>query len=161
MPTTPDIANMPDTRIIAGGGHFSGRLTAALVAAGALAMKALESKGVYIGTHILNCHGVSDRNFDEGYAGDIKKLAGLRFPVLDEKAAEAMRLEIERAAADGDSVGGILETAVIGIPEGIGEPWFDTVEGMLAHAVFSIPAVKGIEFGMGFELCKDERIRGK
>ena len=138
-----------------GGGHFSGRITAALVAAGALTAKALEDKGIYIGTHILNCHGVCDRHFDGKAAiDDIKKLAGLRFPVLDEKSAEVMRLEIERAAADGDSVGGILETAVIGLPEGIGEPWFDTVEGMLAHAVFSIPAVKGIEFGMGFDFAK-------
>ena len=138
-----------------GGGHFSGRITAALVAAGALTAKALEDKGIYIGTHILNCHGVCDRHFDGKAAiDDIKKLAGVRFPVLDEKSAEVMRLEIERAAADGDSVGGILETAVIGLPEGIGEPWFDTVEGMLAHAVFSIPAVKGIEFGMGFDFVK-------
>ena len=138
-----------------GGGHFSGRITAALVAAGALTAKALEDKGIYIGTHILNCHGVCDRHFDGKAAiDDIKRLAGVRFPVLDEKSAEVMRLEIERAAADGDSVGGILETAVIGLPEGIGEPWFDTVEGMLAHAVFSIPAVKGIEFGMGFDFAK-------
>ena len=123
--------------------------------AGALTAKALEDKGIYIGTHILNCHGVCDRHFDGKAAiDDIKKLAGVRFPVLDEKSAEVMQLEIEHAAADGDSVGGILETAVIGLPEGIGEPWFDTVEGMLAHAVFSIPAVKGIEFGMGFDFAK-------
>ncbi len=134
-----------------GGGHFSGRITAALVAAGAIAMKALESKGVFIGTHIADCHGISDRKFDEkNYEEEIKTLGSLQFPVLNIAAAEAMREEIECAAKEGDSVGGTLETVVFGLPEGMGEPWFDTLEGMLAHAVFSVPAVKGIEFGAGF-----------
>lgn len=134
-----------------GGGHFSGRITAGLVAAGAVVMKALEAKGIYIGTHILNCHGVSDRNFDEtGYAEDIKALSRSQFPVLEEAAKDAMMAEIEKAAKDGDSVGGILQTAVVGLPAGLGEPWFDTVEGMLSHGIFAIPAIKGIEFGAGF-----------
>lgn len=137
-----------------GGGHFSGRITAALVAAGAVVMKALEEKGIYIGTHILNCHGVSDRGFDEtGYAEDIKALSRSQFPVLEEAAKDAMMAEIEKAAKEGDSVGGILQTAVIGLPAGLGEPWFDTVEGMLSHGIFSIPAVKGIEFGAGFDFA--------
>ena len=133
-----------------GGGHFSGRITAALVAAGAIAMKALEEKQIYIGTHIKNCHGVYDREFDD-YFNDINMLSEAQFPVLDEECSEKIKLEMEKAAADGDSVGGVLETAVIGIPKGIGEPWFDTVESMLSHGIFSVPAVKGIEFGAGFD----------
>lgn len=139
-----------------GGGHFSGRITAALVAAGAVAMLALEEKGIYIGTHIAECHGVKDRRFAEYGAGgqaiseEIACLSGKRFPVLDEAAAADMKKAIEAAAAEGDSVGGVLETAVTGLPSGLGEPWFDTLEGVLAHAVFSVPAVKGIEFGAGF-----------
>lgn len=134
-----------------GGGHFSGRITAALVAAGAIAMKALEAKGIFIGTHIADCHGISDRKLDEkNYKKEIETLANLKFPVLDSAAAEAIRAEIERAAVEGDSVGGVLETVIAGLPAGLGEPWFDTLEGMLAHAVFSVPAVKGIEFGAGF-----------
>lgn len=132
-----------------GGGHFSGRITAALVAAGAIVMKALEDKEIEIGTHIKNCHGAEDRNFAV-YQEDIRKLAETLFPVLDEKAAEKMQKQILAAAEEGDSVGGILETAVIGVPQGVGEPWFDTIEGMLARAIFSVPAVKGIEFGAGF-----------
>ena len=138
-----------------GGGHFSGRITAALVAAGAIAMSALSARGIRIGTHIARCANVSDRGFDD-IAADIDELSALGFAVLDKNAGERMRAAIEAAAADGDSVGGVLETAVTGVPAGVGEPWFDTLEGVLSHALFSIPAVKGVEFGLGFG-CADMR----
>ena len=142
-----------------GGGHFSGRITAALVAAGSIVRKAMEDKGIFIGTHISRCSSVEDRSFssftdNKILSEDLTILAGKTFPVLDEEAAGKMREEIEKAAAQGDSVGGILETAVTGLPCGIGEPWFDTAEGMLAHSIFSIPAVKGIEFGAGFAISE-------
>ena len=136
-----------------GGGHFSGRITAALVAAGSIVRKALEDKGIYIGTHISECAGMIDRRFADLKA-DIDDVNGKGFAVLDEAAGAKMHEAIEAAAAEGDSVGGILETAVTGMPCGIGEPWFDTVESMLAHAIFAIPAVKGIEFGAGFDICR-------
>ena len=129
--------NFEDKR---GGGHFSGRITAALVAAGAIIGSALEKKGIKIGTHISRLYTIEDRRF-ENYENDIKNLSELHFPVLDEKAADEMRCEIEKAASDGDSVGGVLESAVIGIPAGVGEPWFDTAESVLSHALFSVPAV--------------------
>ncbi len=132
-----------------GGGHFSGRLTAPLVAAGAIAISILRASGILIGTHISSLAGISDRAFDDIEA-DIETLDDLTFPVLSASAGDAMRREIEQAASEGDSVGGILETAVTGLPAGLGEPWFDTVEGLLSHALFSIPAVKGVEFGEGF-----------
>lgn len=135
-----------------GGGHFSGRITAALVAAGAICKSALEQKGIYIGTHIKKCGGVSDRNFSDLEA-DIKELSTKSFAVLDDKCSEAMKEKILEAAQSGDSVGGILETAVTGIPEGVGEPWFDSVESLISHMMFSIPAVKGIEFGAGFDFA--------
>ena len=137
----------------AGGGHFSGRLTAPIVAAGALIRSALEKKGIVIGTHIKELHCICDRPF-ENYAEDILKLNSLEFPTLSQSAGKAMTDEILAAAAKGDSVGGILECAVYGIPAGVGEPWFDTVEGMLAKAMLSIPAVKGVEFGLGFGFAK-------
>lgn len=132
-----------------GGGHFSGRLTAALVAAGAIAISSLRRGGVLIGTHISALAGIRDRSFGDLQA-DLEQLGDQLFPVLDENAALRMQERIRAAAREGDSVGGILETAVIGLPAGIGEPWFDTVEGVLAHALFGIPAVKGVEFGEGF-----------
>ena len=132
-----------------GGGHFSGRLTAALVAVGAIALTALKEKGICIGTHISSLENACDRSFGD-FERDIKELNQARFAVLDPKAAANMQAAIERAAAEGDSVGGVLETAILGLPDGVGEPWFDTVEGLLAHALFSIPAVKGVEFGTGF-----------
>ena len=135
-----------DTR---GGGHFSGRITAGLVAAGAIAQSALEKKGIRIGTHIAACGGIADRGFDDINA-DLAVLRDREFAVLDEAQGEAMKEAILSAKRDGDSVGGILETAVTGLPTGVGEPWFDTLEGVLAHALFSIPAVKGVEFGAGF-----------
>ncbi len=132
-----------------GGGHFSGRITAALVAAGAILLSRLREKGICVGTHISSLADIRDRRFDNTEA-DIDALDELIFPVLDARASQAMQTAIEQAAADGDSVGGVLETAVCGLPTGLGEPWFDTVEGLLAHALFSIPAVKGVEFGAGF-----------
>lgn len=110
-----------------GGGHFSGRITAALVAAGALVLPALNKKGIYVSTNVLSIAGET----------------------VEEKRNE----KILAAKTEGDSVGGVLETLITGVPAGVGEPWFDTVEGMLSHAIFSIPAVKGIEFGLGFNFA--------
>ncbi len=132
-----------------GGGHFSGRITAALVAAGAILISALKKKGVFIGSHILSCGGVSDRAFGDIFE-DINALNEMNYAVLDHEKGKLMKAEIEAAAADGDSVGGVLETAVIGLPAGVGEPWFDTAEGVISHALFSVPAVKGVEFGDAF-----------
>ena len=138
-----------------GGGHFSGRVTAALVAAGAICLSALSAKGIEIGTHISRLGGISDSEFSTDEAelvSEIKALNGKRFAVLDEQKAETMQEVIKEAAADGDSIGGVLETAVTGLPAGVGEPWFDTLEGVLSHALFSIPGIKGVQFGGGFDL---------
>ena len=132
-----------------GGGHFSGRLTAPIVAVGAILIKVLQKKGIYIGSHIQKCGPIEDRRFED-YAADIAKVNELIFPVLDENVAEKMHDYMLEAAGEGDSVGGVLETVVTGLPAGVGEPWFDTMESMLAHGLFSIPAVKGVEFGEGF-----------
>ncbi len=133
-----------------GGGHFSGRVTAALTAAGAVAITALRRRGIVIGTHIARCGGVSDRAFSD-LPADLAALNKTAFAVLDADAGVRMREAITAAAAEGDSVGGILETAVTGVPAGVGEPWFDTLEGLLAHALFSIPGVKGVDFGGAFD----------
>jgi len=135
-----------------GGGHFSGRITAALVAAGAICKYALEQKGIYIGTHVKKCAGIPDREFNN-LKEDINEINAKTFAVLDETSKEKMVEAILAAANKGDSVGGVLETAVIGMPVGVGEPWFDTVESLLSHMMFSIPAVKGIEFGAGFAIA--------
>lgn len=135
-----------------GGGHFSGRITAPLVAVGAIVIDALKQKGIEIGTHIKKIADVSDRDFND-FKEDFKKIQNNPFAVLDSGKAELMTERIETAAAEGDSIGGILQTAVTGLPTGVGEPWFDTVEGVLAHALFSVPAVKGVEFGRGFEFA--------
>lgn len=135
-----------------GGGHFSGRLTAPLVAAGAIFLAALRERGVRIGTHLARCAGVADRPFGN-LAADLDALDRAAFPVLDDARGEEMKAAVLAAAAEGDSAGGVLETAVLGLPAGLGSPWFDTVEGLLAHALFSIPAVKGVEFGDGFALA--------
>lgn len=136
-----------------GGGHFSGRITAGLVAAGAVAISALKEKNIRIGTHILSCAGVRDRGFSGNPEADIEKLTGSAFAVLDDSVREEMISKIEEAKSNGDSVGGRLETAVTGLPAGVGEPWFDTLESVLSHIIFSIPAVKGVEFGDGFALA--------
>jgi len=139
-----------------GGGHFSGRVTAALVAGGAIVLSALHRAGIDITTHIAECAGIADTRFAQDDAAQlsaqVEALASKPegFAVLDETVEEPMKAAIRAAGAEGDSVGGMLETAILGLPAGIGEPYFDSVESEIAHLVFSVPAVKGIEFGTGF-----------
>ena len=140
-----------------GGGHFSGRVTAAIVAAGAVALKALEAKGVHIGTHILECGGVRDADFNDlgtpdGLAlleSQVKALGQKDFPVVED-IQEAVTEKILEAKADSDSIGGIIQTAVTGLEPGLGEPWFDSLEGVLSKALFAVGGIKGVEFGSGF-----------
>ena len=135
-----------------GGGHFSGRITAALVAVGGILLPALAAKGIHIGTHISSCGNAKDRGF-ESMEEDIIGLQRKMFPVLDDSAAETISAEIIAAGNANDSIGGITETAIVGMPAGVGEPWFDSAEGLLSHAIFSIGAIKGIEFGEGFKMA--------
>ena len=134
-----------------GGGHFSGRITAALVAAGGIIIPELEKKGIKIGTHIKSLGGIKDRNFED-YQKDIDFLCGTNFPVLDADKSEQMKTLAEKIAAEGDSVGGVLESVILGMPAGVGEPWFGTLESELSYALFSIPAIKGVQFGDGFDM---------
>ena len=138
-----------------GGGHFSGRVTAGLTAAGAVCLGALAARGVRVVTHLYACAGIADTPFaadDPALLAQQADAAAARtgFALIDAAAEAPMQAAIRAAGAQGDSVGGILETAVLGLPAGAGEPFFDSVESVLAHLCFSIPAVKGIEFGAGF-----------
>lgn len=136
-----------------GGGHFSGRLTAPIVAAGAICKYALEQKGVFIGTHVQKCGNISDDELEQSQLmSQINALNTTAFAVLNKAKGEEMIKQIEAAAAQGDSVGGVLETAIIGVPAGIGEPFFGSVESVLSQYLFSMPAVKGVEFGAGFAI---------
>lgn len=133
---------------VRGGGHFSGRITAPIVAIGSIIIKALEKKNIYIGTHILRCGDL----VDEPFKGNIEEIITLNkksFPVISD-IEDNMKNEISKYASIGDSIGGILQTEIVGLPVGIGEPWFSSVEGVISNAVFSIGGVKGIEFGLGF-----------
>ena len=136
-----------------GGGHFSGRITAALVAAGGIVMPALNKKGIRIGTHIKRCAGISDIDFSDEMESEIDSLYDKDFAVLDNTIKEKMTEAILTAKKDGNSVGGVLETAVTGLDAGLGEPMFDSIESVLSHALFSIPAIKGVEFGAGFAIA--------
>lgn len=136
-----------------GGGHFSGRVTAGMVAAGAILKDALKGLGIFVGTHILECANVRDNEFYD-IKNEVLSLDCAKFPVLNDDKGKEMIAKIENAKANLDSVGGITQTAIVGLPAGVGEPMFDSVEGMLSHAMFAIGAVKGIEFGKGFELGK-------
>jgi len=133
----------------AGGGHFSGRLTAPLCIAGGLCKQWLEEMGIRIGAHILAIGECGDLYF-EPMDPEVESV-GDSFPVLDEEAGLAMQELIAQARAAGDSVGGIVECAITGLPAGIGEPMFGGVESRIAQIVYGIPAVKGVEFGIGFD----------
>lgn len=141
---------------VRGGGHFSGRLTAPLVFAGAVCGQMLERRGIYVGAHILNIHGVKDQSFrDLGISReDFISLRKRKFPVLNKEKGEKMTVEIEKAHLACDSVGGIVECMAINVPAGVGSPMFDGLENSIAQLIFGIPAVKGLEFGAGFKVAK-------
>lgn len=141
---------------IRGGGHFSGRLTAPIVFAGAVCRQILENKGIRIAAHIGSIGNVSDKKFNPVSIDNelIERLNNSPFSLIDESVESAMREQVEDSRMSLDSIGGTIECAVTGIEPGIGEPMFDGVEGVIAKAVFGVPAVKGIEFGKGFELSK-------
>ncbi len=139
-----------------GGGHFSGRLTAPMCIAGGICLQILARRGIHIGSHIYSIGNVDDRPFDPVNISkrDLDILHYWKFPVLEGASGEKMKALIERARLEGDSVGGIIETAVIGLPVGLGEHMFDSVESAICNIVFGIPAVKGIEFGAGFDSAR-------
>ena len=137
-----------------GGGHFSGRLTAPMCIVGGICLQYLKSRGINIAAHLYSIGGIKDIPFDTANVGtrEFKILTERTdFPVLDMEQGEKMKECIENARQNGDSVGGIIECAVLGLPAGLGEHMFDGVENRISSIIFGIPAVKGIEFGNGFE----------
>lgn len=138
-----------------GSGHFSGRITAPLVFAGALAKLILKEKGITVGAHIREVAGIADRSLSEFEVDDelLKAIAGKGFPVLDDAQGTLMQDAILRAKEDEDSVGGIIECLAIGVPGGQGSPGMESVESVVSRHIFGVPAVKGIEFGTGFRLA--------
>ena len=134
-----------------GGGHFSGRLTAPLVAAGAVAKQILNERGIWVGAHISSVYGICDAAPED--IAELKSLPEKAFPVLDDKKGEEMQAAISEARQEGDSVGGAVECAVAGLPAGLGGPDFGcNVEGIFAQYLFAVPAVKGVDFGAGVAL---------
>lgn len=138
-----------------GGGHFSGRMTAPLVFAGSIARHLLTQKGITIGAHIASVVGCSDAAFDPVHinAQTLLQLHKSHFPLLNPTCEGDMRAQIEAARSDGDSVGGVIECAAVGVPAGIGSPFFGSVESVVSTLGFSIPAIKAIEFGDGMALA--------
>ncbi len=140
---------------IRGGGHFSGRLTAPIVFAGAIAKQILEEKGIKIGAHISRIGDVLDTPFDKNEVSNevLQSVSADVFPTISREKEIEMRTVIEEARLKMDSVGGAIECAVTGMPVGAGGNMFDTVESKLSSAIFGVPAVKGIEFGIGFDFA--------
>ncbi|MBR2891702.1 MAG: chorismate synthase [Bacilli bacterium] len=136
-----------------GGGHFSGRLTSVIVCIGAILIKALEHKNIYIGSHIKKCGKVIDKDFSIDCLEEVKSLQNKSFKLLND-LEEKITSEIKEAASHQDSIGGVIQTAIVGLPIGLGDPWFSSVEGMLSNALFSIGGVKGVEFGAGFNFAE-------
>lgn len=140
---------------IRGGGQFSGRMTAPLCFAGAVCIQILEKMGIHLAAHIESVHGVKDKRFDAVSVTkqELEGIAAKDFPVISDECGEKMKQEIENARRNGDSAGGSIELAAIGVPCGLGGPLFGGIESKISSAVFGIPAVKGIEFGAGFDVC--------
>ena len=148
-----------------GGGHFSGRLTAPIVFAGAVCRQYLSQHGITIGAHVESIRDIHDERFDPmlQWIPDRDRLRREVIPTIDPAKSAAMEEAVTEARAQGDSLGGVIECAVVGLPAGLGAPFFDSVESILSHLMFSVPAVKGIEFGLGFagagltgSQCNDE-----
>lgn len=135
-----------------GGGHFSGRLTVGIVVLGAIIISYLESQGIKIGSHIKSIHNVDDEEVND-IPTSIDQFNDSLFPCVSLEKQKLMMQEIEKARNNQDSVGGIVETFVYNVPGGIGNPFFDSIESIIAHALFSIPGVKGVEFGLGFSFA--------
>lgn len=142
---------------VRGGGHFSGRLTAPLVFAGAVARQILTRRGITVGAHVLKIAGakINDQPFHPTEVSRelLDRLSSEYFPVINPEARESMRQSIEKARLSQDSVGGIVECAILGMPVGAGDPIFDGAENRIASIAFGIPAVKGVEFGAGFSVA--------
>lgn len=140
-----------------GSGHFSGRITAPLVFAGAIAQQWLEQKGVTIGSHVKSIGNVEDEYFEEQNNVTIDQVNQMKqdqLPLFNDTKRKEMEQVIVDAKEDKDSVGGIVETFVLGVDAGYGNPFFDSVESTIAHLVFAVPATKGVEFGAGFEITR-------
>ena len=141
---------------IRGGGHFSGRITAPLVFAGAVAKQILKEKGILIAAHVKSIKDIQDRDFEEKdiTQENIDRLRNMILPVLNENIVPDMEKTILKAKKEKNSVGGIVEIMITGIKAGIGDPFFESMESELSRMMFSIPAIKGIEFGAGFDIAK-------
>lgn len=135
-----------------GGGHFSGRMTAPLCIAGGIILQLLSEENIFIGAHAAEIAGIEDSLFDPVSVSDLDILKVLEngFPTIDTLVAEKMKNAIASVKQAGNSVGGVVECAAIGLPAGVGDPMFDGMENRISSAVFAVPAVKGIEFGSGF-----------
>lgn len=141
---------------IRGSGHFSGRITASIVFAGAIAKQLLQEKGILIGAHIKSLKDIKDRDFEEKDINlkKINKLRKMVLPTLSENVAIEMENVIMKAREEGDSLGGIVEIMVKGMKAGIGDPFFESIESEISRMMFSIPSVKGVEFGAGFDITR-------
>ena len=136
-----------------GGGHFSGRLTAPLCIAGGIAKQILRRRGIHVGAQLLQIENIIGTPFDAMNvdAETLESMASMEFPTIDEGANSAMQAAIQASAAEGDSVGGVVQGAIIGVPVGLGGPMFDGIENRMAQALFGIPGCKGVSFGAGFD----------
>ncbi|WMT80253.1 Chorismate synthase [Terrisporobacter mayombei] len=139
-----------------GGGHFSGRITAPLVFAGAICKQILREEKIEIVAHIQSIGDIKDKSFLDCDLDKelINYLKYEEFPLINKNLEDKMKNVILNARKEGDSVGGVIECMILGMKAGIGSPFFDSVESTLAHLMFSVPAVKGIEFGIGFDITK-------
>lgn len=139
-----------------GGGHFSGRITAPLVFAGAVAKQILREKDIFIISHIKSIYDIEDKKFSRGDFSieSIEKLKYMRFPFIDETKIKKVENLVDRVKNNRDSVGGVVECAILGIGAGVGSPFFESIESVISSMMFSIPSVKGIEFGDGFDITK-------
>lgn len=140
---------------VRGGGHFSGRLTAPLVFAGSIAKQILKQQGIIIGAHIQSIKDVYDESYDVDISEeDIEKMLKQQYPTLNQNVFKKMQESIEQARLNQDSVGGSIECAILNVPSGIGNPFFDSIESHLAPLLFSIPAVKSVSFGLGEKMSE-------
>ncbi len=164
-----------ESRDYTGGGHFSGRLTAPMCIAGGIVLQLLAEKGIFVSTRIASIGGVRDegnlteyclRGYKSGSAEGLRDNGNADtemfrnpgaegdFPTISDEQGRKMQAVIAEKKAEGDSVGGVIECAIFGVPAGVGDPMFDGIENRLAQIIFGIPAVKGLEFGNGFEAAE-------